>query len=370
MKSERSKAQQLPLAMGTGLIALDVVVTEGAPNEPLLFTGGTCGNVLLALSYLGFRVAPICRLRKDEAGELIQEELRTWNADTKYVSLGADGSTPVILQTIRPSPGGPPRHTFSWRCPACGVRFAGYKPTLASTADTIAAEMQAPRVFFFDRVNRGSLILAAKASELGALVVFEPSSVGDHGLFKEAWSVAHVVKYSHERLADIPDTLEFGPSQLLQVETLGSDGLRYRAKFGKRATSPWKTLESLKAPTVIDTAGAGDWCTSGLIHRLGRDGADGFRAVPPTGVEAALRFGQALAAWNCGFAGARGGMNRMSVETCLSQVERILSGRHLDAAALVNTPPSSPNASWCPACGESEKPLVKPRRRKPQAGLE
>jgi fructokinase len=352
--------------MGTGLIALDVVATKGDPSEPLLYAGGTCGNVLLALSYLGFRVAPICRLQDDQAAELIQTEFRAWGVDTRYVSIGADGSTPVIFQTIRPNPGGVPTHTFSWRCPSCGARFPGYKPALASTAETIAAEMSQPRVFFFDRVNRGSLVLAVRAAELGALVVFEPSSVGDPGLFKEAWSTAHVVKYSHERLAEIPDSLEFGASQLLQVETLGADGLRFRAKFGKRATSPWKTLEAFKAPAVLDTAGAGDWCTAGLIHRLGREGAEGFRVTSPAGVESGLRFGQALAAWNCGFVGARGGMNHITIKECQEQVRRILAGHLLDATASSKMSHLTPITSWCPACGEApsrEEPVAKSKRR-------
>jgi sugar/nucleoside kinase (ribokinase family) len=362
VKAKKRETEHLPLAMGTGLIALDVVVTEGDSSDPLLMAGGTCGNVLLALSYLGFRVAPICRLEDDEAAELIQEEFREWNVDTTYVSVGDDGSTPVIFQTIRPNPGGVPTHSFSWRCPACNKRFPAYKPALASTAEAIAAEMLPPRVFFFDRVNRGSLILAEKASELGALVVFEPSSVGDHGLFKEAWALSHVVKYSHERLADLPD-LEFGANQLLQVETLGADGLRYRAKFGKRATSPWRTLEALKAPALIDTAGAGDWCTAGLIHRLGRDGAEGFRAVKPPDVEAALRYGQALAAWNCGFVGARGGMNHMTIEECQEQVVQILAGRVSDAAAPAKAVSAAPGRTWCPACGDPEESSAKPKRR-------
>lgn len=363
MKAKKRETEHLPLAMGTGLIALDVVVTEGDPSDPLLMTGGTCGNVLLALSYLGFRVAPICRLEDDEAAELIQEEFREWDVDTTYVSVGEDGSTPVIFQTIRPNPGGVPTHSFSWRCPACGKRFPAYKPTLAMTAEAIAAGMPLLRVFFFDRVNRGSLVLAEKASERGALVVFEPSSVGDHALFKEAWAVSHVVKYSHERLADLPDSLEFGTNQLLQVETLGADGLRYRAKFGKRVTSPWKTLDALKAPALIDTAGAGDWCTAGLLHRLGREGAEGFRAVKPPDVEAALRYGQALAAWNCGFVGARGGMNHMTVEECQEQVVQILAGRVSDAATPAKTVNPAPGRTWCPACGDAEESAAKPKRR-------
>lgn len=363
MKAKNREVKNRPLAIGTGLIALDVVVMEGDPSAPLLMTGGTCGNVLLALSYLGFRVAPICRLECDEAAELIKEEYREWDADTCYVSVGEDGSTPVIFQTIRPNPGGVPTHSFSWRCPACGKRFPAYKPALASTAEAIAAGMPSPRVFFFDRVNRGSLLLAEKAFKLGALVVFEPSSVGDQCLFNEAWSVSHIVKYSHERLADIPDSLEFGTNQLLQVETLGADGLRYRAKFGKRATSPWKTLEALKAPALIDTAGAGDWCTAGLIHRLGREGAKGFRGLRPPDVEAALRFGQALAAWNCGFVGARGGMKHITVEECQDQVVQILAGRVSDPPAPTKAINGTPGRTWCPACGGAEESTVKPKRR-------
>lgn len=363
MKAKNREPEHLPLAMGTGLIALDVVVTEGDPSDPLLMTGGTCGNVLLALSYLGFRVAPVCRLEDDEAAGLIREEFHDWGVDTTYVSVGEDGSTPVIFQTIRPNPGGVPTHSFSWRCPACGKRFPAYKPALASTAEAIAANMSSPRVFFFDRVNRGALVLAEKASELGALVMFEPSSVGDHGLFKEAWSMSHVVKYSHERLADIPDSLEFGTNQLLQVETLGSDGLRYRAKFGNRATSPWKTLKALKAPTLLDTAGAGDWCTAGLLHRLGCNGTEGFRGVKPSELEAALRYGQALAAWNCGFVGARGGMNHLTVEECQEQVSQILAGRASDPAAPIKAINATPGRTWCPACSDAEEPTTKPKRR-------
>lgn len=362
MKAKKHETKYFPLAMGTGLIALDVVVTEGDPSDPLLMTGGTCGNVLLALSYLGFRVAPVCRLEDDEAAELIREEFRQWDVDTAYVSVGEDGSTPVIFQTIRPNPGGVPTHTFSWRCPACGKRFPAYKPALASTADAIAATMPSPRVFFFDRVNRGALILAEKASELGALVVFEPSSVGDHGLFKEAWSVSHVVKYSHERLADLPD-LEFGTNQLLQIETLGADGLRYRAKYGKRPPAPWKTLDALKAPVLVDTAGAGDWCTAGLLHKLGRDGAEGCRAVKPADVEAALLYGQALAAWNCGFVGARGGMSHMKAKECQKQVQMILAGRVWGTTTTTKPYHSIKVCTWCPACNESDVSEENPNRR-------
>ena len=197
--------------------------------------------MLLALRFLGFDSAPICRLQDDAAAKFIHDEFIQWGVSTQYVSVAEDGSTPVIVQRIRSTGGGEPTHSFSWRCATCGMRFPSYKPVLAATAETIASEMQPAQVFFFDRVSRGAIVLASRAVELGALVVFEPSSVGDVSLFREAWSVAHVVKYSHERLAELPDGLGFGPPQLLQVETLGAEGLRYRSRVWKSTGYPLET---------------------------------------------------------------------------------------------------------------------------------
>jgi sugar/nucleoside kinase (ribokinase family) len=359
MRKNRTRDVETPLAMGTGLIALDVIVTADEASPPKLCTGGTCGNVLLALRFLGFDAAPVCRLQDDAAGSLILKELRGLGVSTAYVSAAEDGSTPVIVQTIRTPPGGIPIHTFSWRCPNCGARFPGYKPVLASEAESIAAAMPVPTVFFFDRVSRGAIMLASRAAELGAVVVFEPSGVGDLSLFREAWSVAHVVKYSHERLAELPDGFEFSESQVLQIETLGSDGLRYRARFGKRTATPWRMSAALKAPIVKDTAGAGDWCTAGLLHMLGRSGAEGFRRATPDEMERGVRFGQALAAWNCGYVGARGGMCHTTLQECLDQVRRILEGRgdETDRKPAAQKQ-SKVKHSWCSSCADVPVPTV------------
>jgi fructokinase len=59
----------------------------------------------------------------------------------------------------------------------------------------------------------------------------------------------------------------------------------------------------MPAPRVIDSAGAGDMVTSGLIHVLLQHGMPVLDV--PT-LETGLRFGQTLAALNCGFVGARG----------------------------------------------------------------
>jgi fructokinase len=357
--TKRKSPAECPLALGTGLVALDVVVIANEASSPKLYTGGTCGNVLLALRYLGFASSPMCRLHDDTAAAFIIEELRAWGVSTEHVTTGQDGTTPVIVQTIRAEPGEPPTHSFSWRCPYCGARFPGYKPVLAADAEAVAAAMRPAAVFFFDRVSRGAIILATRAAELGAVVVFEPSAVGDQSLFREAWSLAHVVKYSHERLSELPEGFEFSANQILQVETLGSEGLRYRARFRRRAATPWRTLEAIKAPVVRDSAGAGDWCTAGLLHKLARTGAEGLSGVTPEKLEAGLRYGQALAAWNCGYAGARGGMDQVTQEECMDQVERILEGRGAE------TPKKSAGGkdaevkqTWCSSCSEVRQPAA------------
>ena len=50
-----------PTVFGLGLVALDVILDPCAV-QPLLYSGGTCGNVLTILSYLGWEARPIARL--------------------------------------------------------------------------------------------------------------------------------------------------------------------------------------------------------------------------------------------------------------------------------------------------------------------
>ena len=46
-KQRGATVETQPLAVGTGLVALDVVITEGSDQPARYWAGGTCGNVLL-----------------------------------------------------------------------------------------------------------------------------------------------------------------------------------------------------------------------------------------------------------------------------------------------------------------------------------
>ena len=190
-----------------------------------------------------------------------------------------------------------------------------------------------PRVFFFDRVSRGALVLAKASAERGAAVVFEPSAVGNPALFRKAWEIAHVVKYSHERLHELPPAVESANGERLQIETLGQEGLRYRTGLPGCTSKSWQRLGALPAEEVRDTAGAGDWCTAGIIHKLAQAGGANLRRVDDADLREAIRYGQALAAWTCSFEGARGGMYSVSQEAFQRQVELILRGGNLKRVA-------------------------------------
>ncbi|SRR5579883_3520425 len=361
MKNQNPSSDQPPFAIGTGLLALDDVRIDGDERPPRRWAGGTCGNVLLALRYLGWQTAPVARLRPGTAADRILDDLRTWGASTEFISLEADGSTPVIVHRIRRSPSGEPYHTFSWRCPTCGRRLPGYRPVLASTAREIASRLGSPQVFFFDRVSRGALLLAGEASARGAAVVFEPSFVGHPGLFREAWEVSDVVKFSHERLQDLPRECESIGGTRLVIETLGREGLRYRSDLPGSATRGWRRSEAFTAEDIKDTAGAGDWCTAGIIHTLLAGGATALSRATGPQLREAIRYGQALAAWTCSFEGARGGMYCVERSAFELQVGRILEGGG-EGDGLPEPSPTTPRAPepcLCPECEKAETPRAR-----------
>jgi len=169
-------------------------------------------------------------------------------------------------------------------------------------------------------------MLAKASSDKGALVVFEPSGVNDPRLFLEALSLSHVLKYSHEQMQDAGELLDRhnAPNLQLQIETLGAEGLRFRSFAPNALTRGWATRSAFAVKRVRDAAGAGDWFTAGVLHSLGQRGLKGLAAARIHDVEAAMAFGQALAAWTCGFEGARGGMYAVDKAQVLKEVRELV----------------------------------------------
>lgn len=351
-----------PKIFGAGLIALDFLMGIDPQAPVQSWAGGTCGNVLSILAYLGWDAYPIARMNGDQASQRVKADMEQWGVRLDFAGCRPTSHTPIIIQEIRRGRDGTPSHRFSWSCPRCGEWLPGFRAVTLSAVETISPHLPGTAVFFIDRLSRSVLTLAARASAEGAVVVFEPSGKANKKLFAEALRLAHVVKYADQRLAAVGGVMEGNAPTLLEVQTLGAQGLRYRHRFG-RGVSTWTQLKAVPAPHIADTCGSGDWCTAGLVAKAAAGGQAGFRRAGAQGVKAALRYGQALAAWNCGFEGARGGMYAIERAAFDGQIDALISGGlHAVPAETVTVGQSATIA--CPACPQD--PLR--RARSPASG--
>ena len=304
MKSKITNLQsRRPTIFGVGLIALDIILSEDKTVDH--FAGGTCGNVMSIMSHLGWVAKPISRIGHDRAAQVVRRDLERWGVDLSNLGIEPVMKTPVIVEKLRKDVNGVPFHTFSFYCPNCNRRFPGYQPVPLKTLWPLISEMSPYQVLFIDRVSPGSVALARKASELGVVIYFEPSSSSEDKNFTALLKLATIVKYSHDRIDDLG--LVGSPSVLLEIQTLGRGGIRFRSKIGDFGRG-WHHLQAEPLKGLIDTAGSGDWFSAGLIAALCSKGLSPLSAASGKQILSAMATGQALAAWNCGFLGARGGM--------------------------------------------------------------
>ena len=335
--------------IGTGLIALDMVVGPGAEIPIRSWVGGTCGNVLSILAWLEWNAFPIARMNGDAASQRIRADMERWGVHLDWTSCAPQIHTPIIVQEILHMNDGRRNHRFTWSCLRCGGRLPGFKPVTVASVEKIKPEITDTSVFFFDRVSRATLTLAAEASARGAVVVFEPSGNLNGRLMAEAISLAHIVKYAEGRFSQVYRSHNDGAAPLLEVQTLGERGLRYRHRFG-RGVSDWIFQESFPVPRLADACGSGDWCTAGLIAKTAVAGQRGLRGAGASGVDEALVYGQALAAWNCNFEGARGGMYAVDRAVFDEQIDDLMKDGHFEDTCYEASSDTSAQNIACPAC--------------------
>jgi len=318
--------QPKPVCLGTGLVALDIVINSDADSNPRMWAGGSCGNVLTILAFLGWESYPIARPGVDPAaGELIAD-IEKWKVKTTFVCKSRFGSTPIIVHKIGADYKGVPWHRFEWTCPQCGSWLPRYRPVPLKDIERKSKGLDdlSPQVFYFDRSSPAALELAKRTKETGTLVFFEPSGVGSRKVFSKCLEIADIVKYSHERMGHVQELTGKAAIQL-EIETLGSEGARYKLSNG-RGTPRWKDVKAYPVIQFKDSAGSGDWCSAGIIHLLSRSGVKA-KVLTEKEVEDVLAFAQALAALNCSYEGARGLMYSVPKRRLDRLVSHVMQGR-------------------------------------------
>jgi hypothetical protein len=106
----------------------------------------------------------------------------------------------------------------------------------------------------------------------------------------------------------------------IEIQTMGENGLRYRSSLWEESMD-WSYLKPYPVGELVDAAGAGDWCTAGIIHVLGQNS---INSISRKRLETALNLGQCLAAINCHFEGARGSMYSISKHSLFSLIHTLM----------------------------------------------
>jgi len=304
---------------GAGFITLDVMLGTGSQ---LVYTGigGSTGNVLSILAFLGWESLPLVNLGRDHVGATIHREFTKLGANMRHVRLNRGFTSPLLFQ-FAGEPSDAPRYSFA--CPACGQTRQFHEKLVDSGGDEFVHCASESNVFFFDRVTAGTVRMAQAARAGGAFVFFEPSSISaNRSLFDAALGSAHVVKYSVDRIREPLDhRLSSG---FVEIQTLGARGLRFR----KHSLAPdWVDLPALRTSSVADTSGAGDWCTAGFLHALFASGrTNELRDLDYNDIYRSLRLGQSIAALSVAHVGARGMMRAWHPAEALGMAQQILNG--------------------------------------------
>lgn len=295
-----------PNILGAGLVCLDIIRKK---DEILYYSGGSCGNVTSALSFLGWNASVITGNYIDEAGRILSENLL--NTSVEQIRVGNKYSeTPRVIEHIFDSNLAKNDHSFSFVCPECERMLPKVKPLTNSQADQVSKSLREYDVFYSDRSAPGIKFLRDIFRKQKNWTVYEPNGARNLKSFFENAFNSNIVKFSYERIpskiAKELRKLAQNSSIQLIVYTIGKKGLTYSYRKKDKKFSDWLHLRPQPSPIVIDSSGAGDWCTAGLLLGLLGNQRTLKGWLTKDEVLSALHYGQALAAISCSFIGGQG----------------------------------------------------------------
>lgn len=285
-------------ALCIGYSVLDLVEARHHSTH----AGGTAANVAANIAWLGLSTEIIARIGQDWAGQQFTDDMVEVGVGTKHLLREAAVETPMLVHRTKHD--GTPEYLFA--CPACRRKFAKYRPPSVDSVEKV--HVSKGTLLFADRASAASIRLMERVRADDGLVFFEPNGLGRQPLTERALRLANVVKISEDRKAALSPALGAISKEATLITTRGSAGLRFR--IGQRVEH---NRRALRVP-AIDSAGAGDWLTSGVLAQLML-----HPSLHHANLNEGLRVGQWLAARSCAFHGARGMNAATTLENLLAE---------------------------------------------------
>lgn len=270
--------------------------------------GGSPANVAVGLSRLGAQVILATQLGDDLPGRIVGEHLQASGVAVRRLPARSSG-TSIALAALDGTGGASYDFRIDWDItqsppvsPECICLHTG---SIATALDPGAAVVED---LMLSQRKHGSATISLDPN-------IRPSLLGppdvERARVERQVGLADIVKVSAEDLRWLyPDAdphavarnwLAGGPA--LVVVTLGADGA-----YG--ITRDAEVARSAAPVTVVDTVGAGDAFTAGLLDALGRCGLLGgakreqLAAIAPSTLADVLDFAIAVASVTCGRQGA------------------------------------------------------------------
>ena len=260
----------------TDLITCGESLVDMFPDEQGCFCphpGGAPANVAVAAARLGISAAFLGKRGADAFGELLQDHLEGHGVDTRAFTATDEAMT--ALAFIQYRTGQVPEFSF-YRSPGADELLQ-----IEDLPGGLLAEAQA---FHFGSISlysepaaSATRTAAERVRSAGGLVSYDPNlrpaimdtRSGALAAARDALAQAHMVKASSEELVQLSGTEAEGPalSSLfrqgvgLVAITRGPEGATLATPV-ERADIPGETVE------VVDTTGAGDAFTAGLLTGL------------------------------------------------------------------------------------------------------
>lgn len=316
----------MPRIVGTGLVALDFIVQYyEADRQFLVGGGGTCGNVLSVLARAGWQSSLIGALDDSVWSNIMRSDLNAAGVETHGLLREASARPSLIVEHLERSGTTAGRHWFDFVCPRCKSDWPGLHAAPDTAVRKALPAVRGQDVLFVDRLSDAVMDLVRVAKAQGSVIVYEPSAKADRPWVADMLQAADVVKYSDERAAAMgvePDAI----AAQLVVVTAGDKGAWWRLGG---VDASWRHQSAMPSTHVVDTCGAGDWFTAGLLHGLYGDTRHPYQPLSPDDVAFALAGASTLAAWSCGYVGARGALYDAAQDELAEYIGTLTAGSAL-----------------------------------------